>query len=296
MVIHLNISSMKNLLSSCVKVVFLVILFAFSANAQKLPNVQEASLRAPATIKIDGKSTEWNNQFQAYNKATEIFYTISNDNEKLYLTVQATDLDIINKIICAGIIFTINGTGKMKDQEGMAITFPVLHEGDFPHDSHGSLIAPPVNLDKPDSWSADTFLVVLNKDLTSKAKDIRVTGGKEITNSLISIYNPYGIKVAALVDNNTNFTYELAVPLKYLGLSVNNSKPFVYNIKLKSLEGGTIGLEDRSFVIALRAQRRERRAHLIVSRNESKTVTVYDDRMLNLLNPTDFWGEYTLAK
>ena len=51
----------------------LSILFAvitFTATAQKLPNVQATSLRAPANIKIDGKATEWNDKFQAYNHST----------------------------------------------------------------------------------------------------------------------------------------------------------------------------------------------------------------------------------
>ena len=105
----------------------ILLLMYFDVSAQKLPNIQQTSIRAPASIKIDGKATEWRDEFQAYNKATEIYYTISNDSEKLYLTVQAIDLDIINKIVCGGITLTINGTGKMKDQGGKVITFPALN-------------------------------------------------------------------------------------------------------------------------------------------------------------------------
>ncbi|HCN82336.1 MAG TPA: hypothetical protein DIT07_01770, partial [Sphingobacteriaceae bacterium] len=81
-----------SLLLFLIGILYLIII-PVTTSAQKLPNIQEASLRAPAGIKVDGKATEWNNQFQAYNKATEIFYTISNDDDKLYLAVQATDLD-----------------------------------------------------------------------------------------------------------------------------------------------------------------------------------------------------------
>jgi len=78
-----------------------VILFSIAflnTHAQTLPKVQEASLRAPDNIKIDGKPTEWNNQFQAYNTATDLFYTIANDDQNLYLVIQAKKPLSISKI------------------------------------------------------------------------------------------------------------------------------------------------------------------------------------------------------
>lgn len=49
--------SIKNL-KSILTCLFVSVHF-FTANAQKLPNVQQAGVRAPAMIKIDGKTTEW---------------------------------------------------------------------------------------------------------------------------------------------------------------------------------------------------------------------------------------------
>ena len=267
-------------------------MIAVSVTTQKLPNVQEKSLRAPAAIKVDGKPTEWNNQLQAYNKAIECYYTISNENNNLYLTVQATDLDIANKIICRGITLTVNGTGKMKDQKGAAITFPVLNVDAFPRGQRGEPYAGmAMNLDKPDGWPADSFMVILNKDLSSKAKDIKVKGVKEITDSLISIYNPYGIKAVALFDNKTIFTYELAVPLKYLGLSVKDPKPFVYNIKLTGMANA-----GRTLAAAARVQRHAIRGPLVPWRNSDLITGPTVERFYALIATTDFWGEYTLAK
>src|SRR5476649_2012908 len=108
------------------KSIFSILLFGCSflnAVAQKLPNVQTASVRAPANIKIDGKTTEWNNTFQAYNHATDIFYTVSNDDAKLYLTIQASDKLVINKIMSGGITFTIQKSGKKTDKDGISITY-----------------------------------------------------------------------------------------------------------------------------------------------------------------------------
>jgi len=53
-------------------------------------------------VRIDGKITEWGN-FQAYNPATEISYTMANDNDKLYLVCSATQPEVIQKIIEGGI-------------------------------------------------------------------------------------------------------------------------------------------------------------------------------------------------
>ena len=291
-----------------------VLLFiSLSTSAQKLPNIQEASLRAPAVIKVDGKATEWNNQFQAYNKATEIFYTLSNDNDKLYLTIQATDPDIVNKIISKGITLTINGTGKMKDQEGLAITFPFLNKADFPP------FGPYID-DKTDP-------IAMNTQMTGKVKDIKITGVKGIKDT-ISIYNQEGIKTITLFNEEKALTYELAMPLKYLGLSANEQKPFTYNIKLNGLNpGGDAG----AVSAAINTQRKStsRGIATLYSRNTpnlqgngsmhvygdkgdkhdfsiSRQVDVKDgtftimgqnaDRIVNLIIPTDFWGEYTLAK
>ena len=76
--------------------------------AQKLNNVQDGSVWAPANIKIDGKLNEWDDSFKAYNKTTDVFYTISNDEKNLYLVIKSANQVISNKIIGGGINFTVN--------------------------------------------------------------------------------------------------------------------------------------------------------------------------------------------
>ena len=252
------------------------ILFQLSANAQKLPSVQEKSLRAPAGIKIDGKAGEWNNQLQAFNKATEVFYTISNDNDKLYLTFQASDLDIINKIICQGITLTVNGSGKMKDQEGVAITYPAVNRKYFPWDDT------PVNLSRRDLMQTASFIEEINKELSFKTRDIKISGINGIKDT-ISVYNREGIRAAALFDNKGVFTSELAVPLELLGLFSNVQQPFVYNIKVN---GGLV-------------LRKEMKIGITSLSVENGTVVFGGptaEKIKGLYASTDFWAEYTLAK
>lgn len=69
------------------------------AFAQKLPKVQTTSVWAPPNIKIDGKTTEWNDRFQAHNTGNHVFYTLSNDNKNLYLALRMEDLDGDNRYL-----------------------------------------------------------------------------------------------------------------------------------------------------------------------------------------------------
>ncbi|MBC7401019.1 MAG: hypothetical protein H7289_13850, partial [Mucilaginibacter sp.] len=77
---------MKNFNTNLFKLLLPALFLSVIANAQKLPKVQTASIAAPTNIKIDGKATEWGNKFQAFNRTTEVYYTLSNSATKLYLT------------------------------------------------------------------------------------------------------------------------------------------------------------------------------------------------------------------
>src|SRR6202012_131420 len=98
---------MKKFNAKIVKLVLpAFLLLIITANAQKLPGKQEESVRSPGNIKIDGRAVEWGGQFAAYNKSTQLFYIVSNNDDNLYLTVQATDSATIQRIIAHGLTFT----------------------------------------------------------------------------------------------------------------------------------------------------------------------------------------------
>ena len=96
------------------------------AQDAKLQNIQAATgFKAPA-VKVDGNLKEWGDSFQAYNKQTRLYYTISNDDQMLYLTVKSTDMQNSNKIAAGGITLTINTEGKKKDKDAFMLTYPVI--------------------------------------------------------------------------------------------------------------------------------------------------------------------------
>ena len=196
------------------------------ASAQKLPNVQQGSLRAPANIKVDGKPTEWGNKLQAYNNTVDVAYTLANDNEKLYLVIQATDESIIKKIVMGGLTLTINSAGKRDSKNAVSVTFPV-YDINYPPSYF--------RFNKPKTLiglNVDSLMNLHNKALSTKYKLIGLAGIETIKDSLLSVYNAEGIKAAALFDNSLNYTYEMAIPLKYVML--NNSKKIIYNIKINA--------------------------------------------------------------
>lgn len=248
--------------------------------AQKLPNIQTTSLRAPANIKVDGKATEWNNKFQAYNKAVEASYTVANDAKNLYLILHVTDRDIIHKIINSGVSFTINSSGKKTDKDGITVTYPRL----------GRENRPSINLKNTPVWSsnpavakmqADSFMNVNNNQLT-KIKEIKTSGIKDV-DSLISIYNQNGIKAAGLFDNKMAFTVEMAIDLKLLKLSGTTPDKVAYHVKLNALS-----MDYTPGINITRDANGEIKSLSIIKDQAPRNQTVMSD--------TDFWGEYTLAK
>lgn len=110
-------------------IILLAVLSVGVIYAQKLPNIQEASIRAPANIKIDGNLNEWNNQLQAYNKVDGLYYTVSNDDINLYLTLIAPYKFAAEKIVRGGVMFSVSKIGdkKRKDDPSVkAIDFVLL--------------------------------------------------------------------------------------------------------------------------------------------------------------------------
>jgi len=199
----------------------------FAAEAQKINNVQAGNLWPKSAVKVDGKLNEWG-QLLAYNKTTLLWYTIANDDKNLYLAIQSTDEDNIAKILAGGISLSINTEGKKKDKNAFVITYPVItRTGGRGRGRRGF-----GQQDTPDSAA----IIAQQKQTLATSKLISVLGFKDITDTLISIYNEYGIKAAANFDDKGNFVCELSVPLSLLGIQADGKKEIAYNIKVNGLQ------------------------------------------------------------
>lgn len=196
--------------------IFLLLLQCSGMYAQKLPAKQEASLGIPANVKINGKADEWNNQFQAYNSATQLKYTIANNGTDLYVLVNADDLTIIRKIGFFGITVTLSQSAKSDSK--VSVTYPAVKINNL--------------MPLPSAKMTDSLVAVTNSKLNSAAKTMKVTGVKDITETETSIYNAFDIRVGAAADAQRTYTCEFAIPLKYLGLTGQSGTLLMFDIRI----------------------------------------------------------------
>ena len=258
--------------------------------AQKVQNVQESSIWATTPVKVDGKLNE--ETFEPSNKSTLLSYTMSNDDKNLYLVMKSDDNTNNNKIMMGGITLSINTDGKKKEKDGFAVTYPVLvrqqgqrgggqrqggQQGGFGQRMQGG--------------SSDSAALVRRKQQLAAVKEIKVAGFKDITDSLISIYNEYEIVAVAKFDDQGAYIYELAIPLKLLGLTTS-SKEFAYNIRVNGLQlgfGGGFGGggQDGGFGGG------QGGGGFGGGQRGGGGRGGFDP---SAFLPTDFWGKYTLAK
>ena len=242
----------------------LAITFAVAfAQDKKLKDVQEVSLWAPAGVKADGKLVEWNDSFQAYNKATKLYYTISNDAKNIYLAIKSTDAMNNNKIVAGAITIAINTEGKKKTENTYKITYPVIEPitmrrgaggpvGGGPAGGGGAIMimggpGGPGGAGGAGGMRAmmgggapgdplDSATIAIRKKALLTYKEIKVSGFKDIPDSLISLYNEHGLKTMANYDDKGNFLYEVAIPLKLMGLEPGSTNELAYNVKLNGLQ------------------------------------------------------------
>ncbi len=262
-------------------ILFLTAALAFVyTNAQKLPNVQKASVWAPQNIKVDGKTTEWDDKYQAYNNATDINYTLSNDDKNLYLIIKAAgSMNIQGKILSAGISFTVNHTLNKKDAYAVTVTYPMIKV----KDKDWKLVS---DLFHSTTWSNiegnsvkvhSPSLTNLNAAFIKASKYIGITGIKSVAGNEIPVYNDLNIQAAAAFhEPDAVYVYELAIPLKTLALPEGDTKAFSYHIKLNVSESFTKQLSAPAPI--------------------SSNLEAPPQPAPQYLSSTDFWGEYTLAK
>jgi hypothetical protein len=241
--LHLNIT--PNMKSGFLKITFCTALFAglgTVAQAQKVNELQEVSIFAPHAIKIDGKNFEWKDTDFFSNKRTSLSYIISNDEKNLYLIVKSTDLANNSKIMAGGITFSVNPDGKKKEKESITLTYPIVaHVPRGQGGGGGGRRAMGMSMSiggggPQDAKQRDSFMVSRQKTQLATAKEIKIKGFKNTTDTLVSIYNEYGIKAFASIDKDNAFFYEVAIPLEALGISTEAPKEFAYNIKLNGLQ------------------------------------------------------------
>lgn len=291
----------------------LISLISLSVSAQKLPAVQEASVAAPANVKVDAKLGEWNDNFQALNKTTDIYYTMANDANNLYLVMKSADQANNNKIIGGGINLTINKAGKKTEKDAFVVSFPVANMANLRNAMMSGMRRPAAASGSTTAQGPDSAMIAdMRKKVVSTFKEIKLMGFKDVPDSVISIYNEYGIKAFVDFDDKGSLVVEMAVPLKELGLDAGAE--FSYNIKLNGINlnammggmtvhggadgnasfssggGGGAPMGATTVVMAAPA------GGMAMGGGSGMGMPRSMGDIANMLSPTDFWGKYKLSK
>lgn len=270
--------------------------FAASAFSQQKIDIQ-AGVKAPANVKADGKLTEWTNLPLAYNKATKLHYMLANDVSNLYIAFSCADHTTISKILAGGVTIAVNTEGKKKQEEAIQLDYPVGNRSNLRYFR-------PTTKRQTDVDSQE--VVAARKAAINTIKEINVFGIKDITDTVISIYNTYGIKSGSNFDAKGELVCELAIPLKYLNLNPANATEIACNIQVNPVdftgksdrkrERTVSRTENRSSKSgdgeASAASSSSRSSNRSSSSRSSSVGGVY----LDLTLPTDFWEKYKLAK
>jgi len=271
--------------------IIMLILISISLFAQKLPQVQQVSLRAPTNVKVDGKPTEWGSKMQAFNKTTNMFYTIANDDKKLYLIIRSPDQHA-GKLV-TGITFVIQPTGVHNDKGARLVKYPYFETpGEniwfaFTPQSYSELKGVEIEKD-PDGKKTEALIKQANKKLATLSKWIYTRGiiGKD---SVISVYNDEGVIAANGFGSDKIYTSELSIDLKLLGLSVDKSTGFSYHL---SVNGEPTKYYKGLVNWRANVQRPPNQTDAQFQEMVGRMEDIYTAASMTL----DFWGEYTLAK
>lgn len=281
--------------------ILILVFFVAHSFAQKLPDVQTSSVAAPSNIKIDGKALEWNETFAAENKRTEVYYTIANDDKNLYLLLKSSSSANAGKIIAGGITFTINTSGKKREKDAFSLTYPLIKRTTGARPGQGANRQGAgqggfQNRAQQTQEQRDSATLAQRKTQLATVKEIKVSGFKNITDTLISIYNEYGIKAVGLFDAKGDFVYEVAIPLSLLELSATDNKELMYQLKLNGQSNGGFGNGNnggRTFA----GNGGNGGGNFAGARgNTGGGFTGGSSNAQDMASPTDFWGKYTLSK
>lgn len=227
--------------------------------------------------------------YQAFNKATRLHYTVTNDNENLYVVMKAEDPIDASKVLMGGITLSFNPSGQKKEAP-YSITFPVVAKpqsgqgrsmkGGIDHHVEGPAFSQ--KTDAPGTAEAR------NKKLAAFT-EIQVVG-LDIPDTLISIYNTYGIKAAMNYDEEGSLVSKFQIPLKLLKLKVENPKAFSYNIKVNGRPMPAPPLDSQNAEWTGRPG--AGRGSLVIRKANGRSGVINLDP--SVLEPTDFWGTYLL--
>jgi hypothetical protein len=258
----------------------------FNAGAQKLPKVQTTNLRAPSNIKIDGKATEWNNKFQAYNTATNLYYTIANNTDFVYFTAHVQDRAVIDRITKNGFTFEAYKNENSK-KDLISITVPPTTNKNFSFN-----LSKPINDNA--SLELEKAVMIANNTALQKYHKLIVVKGVAGIDTLSIYDDQVGVKFAEAFDSNEDYTLELQLPVKFIQSLQGDNLKFSYHFTINGLPG--LNSTEPIGVMSVSNGTMTPVAPQNVTPEMQAAVNEITTRIAMKYAPTDFRADYTLIK
>ncbi|UKT64567.1 hypothetical protein [Pedobacter mucosus] len=192
----------------------LIVLLCLSVNAISQTTAQK--------IKVNGLLEEWSNLLN--HKSTGSFYEFYNDQKNLYVALKFTDDAYIKKVIAGGLTLSINTNGKRNIKEAYQIKFSPIED----YRTTRQFTSSPTKI--------DSSTLAHRQQVLTKIKELQLINFTQIPDSIISIYNTYGIKLGAKADEKGNLNYELSIPLEQLKLSGDIKTEIAINIQFNAVD------------------------------------------------------------
>lgn len=159
-------------------------------------------------VNVDGEATEWRIPLRFYDATTKLNYTLSNDNENIYLCVRVVDELSQAKIMRNGLNIWFDTLAKKNKQCG--ILFPVPDKGGEGFQEGGDGGGKHHGRGEHGGGGSDG----LKKRFERQANQMQLIGFKKGIPDYLAPDNEYGIKVSINWDVNNIMIYEAAIPFK----------------------------------------------------------------------------------
>jgi len=184
-------------------------------------STQADAQNATQKIKVNGVLDDWPNAM-LFNKSSGTQYQLYNDQKDLYLAFRFTEEQHIKKILAAGFTLTINTNNKKNIKDAYRIHILPVDESR--------------NIRQMSSSSKVDSTTIAQRTLSlTKLKELKLTGFNQVPDSIISIYNAYGIKIGAKTDEKGQLNYELCIPLSLIQLKNDPKTEIAINVQFDAV-------------------------------------------------------------
>jgi len=164
-------------------------------------------------VVVDGDPSEWFIPLRFYDADTKLNYTLSNDDEKIYLCVRIVDELSQAKVIRNGINIWFDTLAKKNKQCG--ILFPVPDKGADDYQTDGASTDGDGGGHHRGGGSGKHGGVdAVKKKFLRQANQMQLIGFKKGIPDYLAPENEYGINVSINWDVNNIMIYEAAIPFK----------------------------------------------------------------------------------